>query len=160
MLLDAFLKIDGIEGECTDDEHKGEVEILAFDHLIENSSSNIEGEKNQAFHGSFTVMKAIDKISPQLYQRCCSGKVIPKVILSLCHPTGKATSATDQWKKEVFLTIELQKAHIVRVNPKGDASEGPYEQIDFSYQAIKWNYLSPTANMASWNLKTNAPIAG
>ena len=29
-LFDAFLKLDGIKGEATDDKHKGEIDVLEF----------------------------------------------------------------------------------------------------------------------------------
>jgi hypothetical protein len=39
MAFDAFLKIDGIPGESTDDKHKDWIEILSFAHGLNNRPS-------------------------------------------------------------------------------------------------------------------------
>ncbi len=39
MAFDAFLKIDGIPGESTDDKHKDWIEILSFSHGLSQAAT-------------------------------------------------------------------------------------------------------------------------
>ena len=39
MAFDAFLKIDGIPGESSDDKHKDWIEILSYSHGVSQSGS-------------------------------------------------------------------------------------------------------------------------
>ena len=43
MAFDAFLKIDGIEGESTDKTHPGEIEIQSFSWGVSNTASGGAG---------------------------------------------------------------------------------------------------------------------
>lgn len=40
MAFDTFIKIDGIPGESSDDKHKDWIEVVSYDHQIEQPASS------------------------------------------------------------------------------------------------------------------------
>ena len=81
MPFDAFLKIETIPGECTDDKHKDWIEILSYSHgvaqLSSGSVSSGGGRSAQRCdHQDFSISKALDKASPKLALSCCNGDVL------------------------------------------------------------------------------------
>lgn len=94
MAFDAFLKIDGIEGESTDDKHQNWIEISAFSHgmtqrVADTASSAGARASERASHGQFVVIKDLDKASPKLAVYLNQGKNIDKIRLELCRATGE-----------------------------------------------------------------------
>src|SRR6478609_7461041 len=92
-MFDAFLKIDGIPGESTDDKHKDWIEILSFDFGMDQPSSATDssaggGTTERVDIEDFAVMKHLDKASPKLYEFCCNGKHVKDVTLELCRAGG------------------------------------------------------------------------
>ena len=46
MAFDTFLKIDTIDGECTDDKHKGWIEVFSFSHgVAQTGAGTISGDR-------------------------------------------------------------------------------------------------------------------
>ena len=93
MAFDAFLKIDGIPGESSDDKHKDWIEIVSFTHSMEQpasaTASNAGGATAERVnHGTFNITHLLDKASPKLYDAVCTGKHIKEVILELCRAGG------------------------------------------------------------------------
>jgi len=71
MAFDAFLKIDTIPGECTDDKHAEWIEILSFSHGVSQQvsgsvSSGGGRSAERCDHSDFSVVKTLDKASPKL----------------------------------------------------------------------------------------------
>ena len=65
---DYFLKIDGIDGESTDDRHKGEIDIQSFSWGVSNSGSMSSGSGGGAGKASFQDIhftRQLDKASPE-----------------------------------------------------------------------------------------------
>ena len=93
MAFDAFLQIDSIPGECTDDKHKDWVEIKDYTHNINqplsgSASSGGGRSSERANHGTFQITKELDAASPKLALFCCNGEHIKKVTLELCRAGG------------------------------------------------------------------------
>jgi type VI secretion system secreted protein Hcp len=81
---DAFLKVLGVDGESTDDKHKGDIELKTF--TSEQRASSAAGRAAvQDFH--FT--KTVDKASPKLFAFSSKGTVIPSVTLEFSFPDQK-----------------------------------------------------------------------
>ena len=184
MLLDAFLKFEtpAIAGESTDSKNVAQIEILSFEQTVaraQNSTGVVAdaSPKGRAQHSALTVIKPLDKSSPKLFEAACKGTLYGKVTLSVCQPLGKVKDATSTWKKQVYFEITLEQVHVSRVHlvgePKlhamglalpfgmvaGSAYDvGPVEEIDLTYQKIKWDYKggTGTANVPfTWSLLAN-----
>ena len=71
MAFDAFLKIDGVPGESTDDKHKDWIEVLSFNFGESQPSSATASSAGGATtervnFQDFGVVKHIDKSTPKL----------------------------------------------------------------------------------------------
>lgn len=139
MAFDAFLYLDGIPGESTDDKHPETVEVLSYRHGLsqpQTGSGSSGGAKSggRTSHEPFRVTKALDKTSPTLHLFCCDGTEIPEVTLSLCRATGEKT---------VFMVYKLEGAIVAECRSLGN-SEGqedlPTEEIAMNYSKITWTY--------------------
>lgn len=93
MAFDAFLKIDGIPGESTDDKHKDWIEILSFAHGLEQPAQSTASSAGGATaervnHAPYEITHFLDKASPKIYEACCTGKHIKDVTIELCRAGG------------------------------------------------------------------------
>jgi type VI secretion system secreted protein Hcp len=76
---DIFLKLDGISGESTDEDHKGEIEVEAFTFNAKRATASGAGKVKFA---PFRVIKVYDASSPKLMQAAASGRHIKSAVLS------------------------------------------------------------------------------
>lgn len=141
MAFDAFLKIDGVDGESSDDGHKNWIEILSFHHGVSqpasgSRSSGGAASSERANHQDFSVVKAVDKSSPLLFLHCCNGKHVKEVKLELCRAADKKTK---------YLEYKLSDVIVSSVRP-GGSSQGsetlPLEEITFNYGKIEVLYTA------------------
>ncbi len=79
-----FLKIDGIDGESTQADHRGEIELLSFTWGASQPPAGARAARStRASLNSFTIVKRLDKASPKLMQACATGRHIPNVTLAM-----------------------------------------------------------------------------
>jgi len=166
MAFDAFIKIDGIPGESSDDKHKEWIEVLSFKHQIEQPASSTASSVGGATaervnHGTFNIVHCLDKATPKLLEACCTGKHIKEVTIELCRAGG------DKLK---YMEIKLEQVLISSVADNG-ASTGeagfPSETVALSYGKIKWTYTQQKREdgaaggnvSAGWDLTANKTIA-
>lgn len=164
MAFDAFLKIDGIPGESTDDKHKDWIEITHFNQSMEQpasaTASSVGGATAERVNfDTFDIQHLMDKASPKIYEACCTGKHIKDVTIELCRAGG------DKMK---YLEVKLEQVIISKVACGGTAGEGfPSETVCFSYGKIKWTYTQQKradgtggGNVnAGWDLTANKVAA-
>jgi type VI secretion system secreted protein Hcp len=139
MAFDAFLKIDTIPGESTDDKHKDWIEVLSYNHGLSQMSSGSKStggarSAERCDHQDFTIVKALDKASPKLALACCRGEHIKKVQMTLNRATGD---------KQKYMEYVLSDVIVSNVRPGGSAQgDGklPLEEVSFDYGKIEWIY--------------------
>lgn len=159
MAVDMFLKIEGLDGESTDEAHDKWIEVLSFSHGVSQpvSGASATGGRTggRADFMDMGVVKTIDNASPDLNIKCAKGEHIPKVELELCLASGE---------KHTFMKYTLEDCVITSVAPGGSAGgeSKPLENLTIAYGKIKWEYTpidhtgspgSPTDR--TWNLETN-----
>ncbi len=164
MAFDAFLKIDGIPGESTDDKHSEWIEILSFNHGITQPisvtrSSAGGATAERADHQDFSITKFLDKASPKLALHCCDGTHIGEVKLELCRAGG------DKLK---YMEYKMSNVIVSSFSPSGSpgAEDLPVEQVAFNYGKIEWTYTqqkradgSGGGNVAhGWDLQKNKKV--
>jgi type VI secretion system secreted protein Hcp len=76
---DIFLKLDGISGESTDQDHKGEIDVEAFTFNAKRATGSGNGKVKFA---PFRVIKVYDASSPKLMQAAASGRHIRSAVLT------------------------------------------------------------------------------
>ena len=162
MAFDAFLKIEGIPGESTDDKHKDWIEILSYSHglyqpVAGSVSSGGGRSAERCEHSPFSIVKALDKASPKLNLFCCNGMHISSVIVELCRAGGD---------KVKYMEYKMTDVIVSSVRPGGSSSGSetlPVEEVSFDYGKMEWTYTEtdhatgkPKGNVnANWDLLAN-----
>jgi type VI secretion system secreted protein Hcp len=162
MAFDAFLKIETIPGESTDDKHAQWIEILSYSHAVSqpasgSTSSGGGRSAERCDHADFSIVKTLDKASPKLSLACCNGEHITKVTVELCRAGGD---------KQKYMAYEMDDVIGSSVTPGGSSSGEealPLEEVCFNYGKIKWTYTEtdhstgkPTGDVEThWDLKAN-----
>jgi type VI secretion system secreted protein Hcp len=72
---DIFLKLDGISGESTDDDHKGEIDVEAFTFDAKRATGKVK-------FSPLRVIKVYDASSPKLMQAAATGRHIKSAVLT------------------------------------------------------------------------------
>jgi type VI secretion system secreted protein Hcp len=86
--FDAYLKLEGVEGESTDAKHRGEIEVDS------SQLGSLQGAADRASKSSgpgaakvsfnpFSITKKVDKASPVLFKACASGKHFPSATITM-----------------------------------------------------------------------------
>ena len=162
MAFDCFLKIEGIDGECTDDAHDKWIELLSFSHGLSqpasgSASSGGGRSAERCDHQDFSVVKTLDKASPKLNLFCCNGTHIGEIKMELCRAAES---------KEKYMEYVMNNVIVSSVRPGGSAQGGealPLEEVCFNYGKIEWTYTEtdhktgkPKGDVkAHWDLTTN-----
>jgi len=164
MAFDAFLKIDGIKGESTDDKHKDQVEVLSFNWGVSQRASGSASSAGsltaeRADFQPFVIVKALDMASPKLALACATGEHVKEVVLELCRSGGD---------KQPYMEYKMTDAIVTSVRPggSGHGENVPLEEVSFSYGKIEWKYTQTkveggkgSGNVAGgWDLKTNKKV--
>lgn len=132
---DMFLKIDGIEGESTDQKHKGEIELQSWSFGATQPGSAGHGGgagigKTQLH--DFSIVKFADKASPKLFEACTTGKHIPTVKLT-CRKAGG-----DQ---QEFLKITMKEAIVSNFTQSGSGGGSlPMDNLSLNFTTIEMEY--------------------
>jgi len=151
MAFDAFLKIDGVPGESTDDKHKDWIEVLSFSHGSTQPSSATAssaggGTTERVSFDDLMVTKHIDKASAKLHELCASGKHIATVTLQLCRAGGDKLQYMEVKMEQVIIsavqaTGMAAGAAAVGIGGTGGSVDNlPTEQVEFNFGKIKWTY--------------------
>ena len=164
MPFDAFLKIEGVDGESTDDKHKDWIEVLSYGHGVEqplsgSASSHGSLSAERANFHPFVVVKGLDKASPKLGLGCAEGKHFPSAIVEVCRAGGD---------KQPYMEYKLTDVMVGSLETGGNSSgaEIPTERLTLSYGKIEWKYTmtkvaggQAAGNVAAgWDLKTNKKV--
>jgi type VI secretion system secreted protein Hcp len=139
MAFDAFLKIEGIDGESTDKIHPGEIEIQSFSWGVENTGGTIGGGgggTGKATPQDFHFNSAVSKAAPSLMLACATGRHFQKATLT-CRKAGATSLAAE------FLKIRLDDCLISSYNTEGTAESdvgGPTDQFSINFTKIDFLY--------------------
>ncbi|MEN6373256.1 MAG: type VI secretion system tube protein Hcp [Smithella sp.] len=165
MPFDAFVKIDGILGESTDDKHKDWIEVLSFSTGVSQptagpASTGRGAAAQRANFQDFSVVKTLDKASPKLALACANGTHIKEVTLELCRAGGD---------KIKYYEIKMEQCLISSYRPGGSSQGGealPLEEVSIDYGKITWTYIQQKRADGSgggqvaggWDLTANKPV--
>ncbi|NVN91631.1 MAG: type VI secretion system tube protein Hcp [Desulfuromonadales bacterium] len=162
MAFDAFLKIDGIPGESTDDKHKDWIEVMSYSwgaHQPTSASASSSGgaSHERANFQDFSIMKVLDKATPKLALACAGGDHIKTVTLELCR------AGTDKVK---YMEYKLSNCIISSITNGGGGGGEISESLSFNYGKIEWTYVqqkradgSGGGNVpAGWDLQLNKKV--
>lgn len=164
MSFDAFMQVDGVEGESLDADHKGWIELLSYHYdviqsISQSASSSGGASAGRATLGDFQISKYVDRATPKLFELCCRGSSIKTVTIRV-HRSGG-----DKFK---YMDIVLEEVLISTVSGQGADQGGlPMEVINLNYGRIKFEYTQQRRAdggnagkvCGGWDRTTNKPFA-
>jgi type VI secretion system secreted protein Hcp len=134
MSSDFHIKFDGVEGEATHKDHKGEIEILSWSWDVSQTSGASAGGgsgRGKANPGEFVFTHIYDKASPVLAKHAASGKHFKD---------AKLTARKAGEGQKAFLTVTLKEVFITRVAPSGESEGDITEEVTATYKDIEFAY--------------------
>jgi type VI secretion system secreted protein Hcp len=162
MAFDAFLKIDGIPGESTDDKHKDWIEVLSYSCGVSQPASATASGSGGAGHQradfqDFQIVKGLSKASPKIALACANGTPAATVTMELCRAGGE---------KLKYMEYKLTNAIISSVSEGGGGGGEVTESVSFSYGKIEWTYTQQKRAdgsgggqvAAGWDLEGNKKV--
>lgn len=159
-LFDAFLKIDGIEGESADSKHKNEIDIHSFSWGESNGGTFAQGGGGGAGKVSmqdFHFTMSLNKSSVKLFLACAGGDHIKSAVLT-CRKAGK-----DQ---QEFYKVTFSDILVSSYQSGGGGGETlPVDSISLNFAKVEKEYKEQKSDgtlggaiKAGWNLKTNVKV--
>ncbi|MDR1662080.1 MAG: type VI secretion system tube protein Hcp [Azoarcus sp.] len=156
MSHEIFVKLDGIDGESKQANHKGWIDVLDLSYSVTQSASMHTGGGGgvgKADFGPVQFSHYLDKASPNLFKYCAAGKHIPKVTFSIC----KVGDGSQEFAK-----IVLTDVIVANVSPGGASGSGMTETVAMAYSKIETTVKEQNANgsmgagvTGNWNVKEN-----
>ncbi|MBZ5675110.1 MAG: type VI secretion system tube protein Hcp [Acidobacteriia bacterium] len=149
-VVDTFLKLtNGIDGESTDDKHKGEIEIDSWSWGVaqsgagQRSGTTGSGAGKASFQDIHFVSK-VNKASPKLFLACATGQHIDEVNLAV----RKAGGAQQEYLKIKLTQVLVSSYHL---GGSGHTEVAPTEQYSLNYAKVEFHYTPQDAkgNMMS-----------
>ena len=148
MPTDVYLQLDGIQGESTDANSKGALEIDSFSW----GASGIAAAK-PAF-SKLTVHMPTSLASPQLFLACAKGTHLKSGLITV----RKAGNATRPYLSIKLTDVLIDSYMIDGVRTGDDPAESismTYGKIEFDYTQLKSDGSSGGSSDAGWDLKNN-----
>jgi type VI secretion system secreted protein Hcp len=158
MAHDAFIRIDGIEGESTDDRYTGWIEISNYDfdvsQTVSQTASSVGGASaERADFSEFCFTKLLDKASPKISLACAGGTHIDNVVVELCRAGGD---------KVRFMQYKFTNCMISSFSTSAYGGF-PEDEVDVVYGKVEWCYTQQkraggraAGNVAAgWSLEKN-----
>ncbi|MCB1916905.1 MAG: type VI secretion system tube protein Hcp [Rhodocyclaceae bacterium] len=135
MAIDSFLKLGDIKGESKDKEFKDCIDVLAWSWGMSQSGSmhiGGGGGSGKCSVNDLSVTKYVDSSTPNLMQKCMTGKHYDEATLSV-------RKAGD--KPLVYLTIKMTDVLITSVSTGGSGGEDRLtENATLNFAKVKVEY--------------------
>jgi type VI secretion system secreted protein Hcp len=150
-----WVKIEGCEGEATDDGHQKEIDITSYSfgvtHPVSFRGGGLGG--GEASVQDVVVAKLIDKASPILFKFCMNHKVLPEVLI---------TQRKRGEDKIDYIKIKLKNAVVSSVSDSGNADTPGSESIMFAFEGFEQEYTPQGSDgkpqgavTMKWDIKQN-----
>jgi type VI secretion system Hcp family effector len=130
-----FLKLDGIKGESTDKDHKGDIELSSFSigaGGAQHGSGGGGGAGKVSFQ-SFTITKKLDKASPALFKAAATGVHFKEATIVFARKAGKGQMD--------YLEYKLDQVLISSIQDGTSQKAAPIEQVTFNFAKIEETFL-------------------
>ena len=160
MATDYFLKIDGIDGESTDDSHKGEIDLLSWSWGATQTGTFSRGGGGgagkvdmQDFHFVMTANKA----SPLLMKACATGQHIKSATLT-CRKAGGEQVEYMIVKMSDLLVSSYQTSGASGDGTPTDSTTVNFGKIEFEYKPQKADGSLDSPVKAGYDVKINKSL--
>jgi type VI secretion system secreted protein Hcp len=147
-----FLKIDGIEGDSTDDVHPGEIDVLSWSWGASNArppGSGTGAGTGRPTLQDFQFVARISKASPKLFKSCATG---------MHHKSATLSGVRTGEKVRDFLTYKLGEVIVTSVHDGDGEGDAPTEQFSLDYARLEMTFTPPTGPPVSASFDRNTGI--
>jgi type VI secretion system secreted protein Hcp len=148
MAVDYFLKLDGIQGESVDSNHKDEIQILSWSWGGSNVST-VAGTggsgAGKASLSDLSIMAYFDKSTPKFFKSLCAGTHIK---------TGVMSAIKSGADGKPYLKVDLKELFVTSLQISA-SSEIPTVSVSFSYNEIKVDYSTQNEQ---GNITSTGPV--
>ncbi len=153
MAVDYFLKIDGIPGESTDRQHKGEIQVDSWSMGESNSGGSVTGGggAGKVSFQDFHFTSKLSKASTLLMLHCANGRHIPSAVL-----TARKAGRFE------FLFVKMSDVLVSSIATGESEGAVPEDSVSLSFAKIEVDYKEQKANGSLgavtsfvWNLSEN-----
>lgn len=135
MAADFFLKIEGVEGESTDDKHKNEIDVESWswgETQSGTSSGGGGGGAGKVSMQDFHFVMRVNKASPKLMLSCATGDHIKGAVLT-CRKAGG--------EQQEYMKITMSDLLVSSYQTGGSAGDVvPVDQISLNFAKIEYEY--------------------
>jgi len=131
----AYLRIDGLAGDCIDPDHRHWYAVDGFGHSL---SSPPQRSAAPALW-DFSISKFCDRSTPQLARAAAEGRYFKEAVLELVQTDGA---------KARFMEIRFEKVRITNYSISGAPQQevrAPYENFSLGFEKIEWAYFPDPA---------------
>ena len=161
MAVDYFLKLEGIDGESTDDKHKGWIDITSFSWGAQQSTSwgsgSGGGGAGKVSISDFHFTKKPDKSSPIAFVKCATGEHIATAKIVCREAGGEAVEFLKFTLTDVLVSaIQFSGSH---AGDRGDESLSlSAGKIEVEYKSQDEKGRAGPAVNGGWDLKLNKKV--
>jgi len=161
MASDIFLKIEGVDGESTDDKFKNHIEVLSYSWGASNPPSPFsQGAGLGAGKVSFSdinISTSYSKASPKLMMDCALGEHLKKATLIHRKAGGQG---------QVFLTYHFSECLVSSYQSGAQGQDSiPMESFSLAYTKVELEYLGQAVDgkvaqpiKVGYNLQINKKV--
>jgi type VI secretion system secreted protein Hcp len=130
--IDAFLKIEGVDGESKSKDHKGWVVIESMSSPIMRQVPDSSASTQKRQHKPISVTKAVDKSSPILKKAASDGTHFPSATLDVKDPKNPG-----QTQRYELVNVQITSYQVT----SGAAADGgvPMETISLNFEKITYS---------------------
>ena len=140
MATDMFLKIDDVQGESVDSKHKDWIDVQSWSWGMSQpgtSHSGTGGGGGKVSVQDLSIVKYVDKATPNLMKMCCNGKHFKLATLKIRKAGGEAL---------VYVKIELNDGIVTGVSTAGGTGdERLTETVTLNFASFKYEYTPQDA---------------
>lgn len=160
-----FIKMGDIKGECEDDQHKGTdgwIDVLSWSWGMSQSANTHMGGgggQAQASVQDMSVVKFVDKSSPDIQKACLAGTHLASATLECTKATGGDSPHM------VYIKIVMTDVIISSVSTGGSGGEDRMtENVSLNFAKVEYEYTPQTdaggkgtAGKSIWNIRQGKP---
>ncbi len=129
--VDYFLKIDGIDGESTDKDHKGEIDVLSWSWGMSQSDTNTGDGTIVPDFEELKLTKYVDKSTPKLMEALAGG--VP--LRQEAHMIVSNATGTD------YFMIHMTNVMVTSISTGGSGGEDRLtENVTLNFAEVKVEY--------------------
>lgn len=135
MGMDLFARIGDIEGESSDDKHKGAIEVISWSWGVSREASAPRaggGATRKPTFAGFTITHLFDKASPSLMKACASGEHIKEATVTARKAGGG---------QQDYLIIKMKEVIVTSVVPSGSRDQAATtESVSLQFASVEVEY--------------------